>query len=359
MTSVQGDVPEPLRVGVLGLGRMGLPIALRLRAAGHHVVGYDPDPVRRAQLPDLPVSTPPIEPAPSSDPLDPPDPPDPLESPDPLVPNWAKTSREARLGTSGGLRGWERDVVLTVLPGPRELTLAMAGDDGALEGLREGALWVDLTSGDPRVARALARRAAERGVHAVGAPMAGGPADAEAGTLGFFVGGEPAAVDRALPLLASLGDADRLERAGDDVGAGHVAKLLANTLWFGQVAAVVEALLIGRAQGIEPEQLAAILRRSAGGSAFLDRHLDALLDGDYLETFGIDRVVEELDTVTGLAADAGLSAELTHLVARLHHEALDAFGPVAGELLVAKLLEQRAGMSIRRASPATDHPSTT
>ncbi|MGD8169155.1 NAD-binding protein, partial [Herbiconiux sp. P16] len=219
---------------------------------------------------------------------------------------------------------------------------------GALASVRRGGLWIDLTSGDPRVARELAREAAARGVLAVGAPMAGGPADAAAGALGFFVGGEPAAVERALPVLRSIGDPERLERAGDDAGAGHVAKLLANTLWFGQVAAVVEVLLIGRSQGIEPEQLAAILRRSAGGSAFLDRHLDALLDGDYLETFGIDRVVEELDTVTALAAEAGLPVALTCLVAALHHEALERFGPVEGELLVAKLLEERAGTPIRR-----------
>jgi 3-hydroxyisobutyrate dehydrogenase-like beta-hydroxyacid dehydrogenase len=286
---------------------------------------------------------------------------------------------EGRFGTSGE-DGRDLDVLVTVLPGPAELTLAMlgaahplvssgeagaqargggsndagaagtggAGAGGALAALRAGALWIDLTSGDPRVARELATAAAARGVHAVGAPMAGGPADAEAGTLGFFVGGDQAAVERALPILRVLGDPERLERAGDDPGAGHVAKLLANTLWFGQVAAVVEVLLIGQAQGIEPERLAAILRRSAGGSAFLDRHLDALLDGDYLETFGIDRVVEELDTVTALAAEADLPIVVTRLVAALHHEALERFGPVDGELLVAKLLEERAGTRIRR-----------
>jgi 3-hydroxyisobutyrate dehydrogenase-like beta-hydroxyacid dehydrogenase len=339
---------DPLRIGVMGLGRMGLPIARRLRAEGHVVAGIDLDPTRVAEFGARVTATPPAEPA--SD------------------------------GCASEVAG-ELEVLVTVLPGAAELGPAMLGDappggspyrarrrgdanrvgdgaagrrehedlsGGALAALPSGALWIDLTSGDPRVARKLATVASEHGVLAVGAPMAGGPADAEAGTLGFFVGGEPGAVERALPLLHAIGDPARLERAGVDVGAGHVAKLLANTLWFGQVAAVVEALLIGQAQGIEPEQLAGILRRSAGGSAFLDRHLDALLDGDYLETFGIDRVVEELDTVTGLAADAGLPIALTRLVAALHHEALERFGPVDGELLVAKLLEEHAGTRIRR-----------
>ncbi|WP_382309244.1 NAD(P)-dependent oxidoreductase [Herbiconiux sp. UC225_62] len=314
---------EFLRIGVLGLGRMGLPVAVRLRAAGHHVVGYDPDRDRRLLFGASPAGA-----AASVDPDRRAVP----GQPEKVEPEWAAAV----------------DVLVTVLPGPEELEFAMIGDGGALPVLHERALWIDLTSGDPRMARSLARAAEARGVQAVAAPMAGGPGDAEAGTLGFFVGGEPGSVERAMPVLLALGAADRLERAGDDVGAGHVAKLPANTLWFGQVAAVVEALLIGRAQGVEPERLAAILRRSAGGSVFLDRYLDALLDGDYLETFGIDRVVEELDTVVGLGADADLPVTLTRLVARLHHEALERFGAVDGELLVAKLLEDRAGARLRR-----------
>ncbi|MGA1836544.1 NAD(P)-dependent oxidoreductase [Herbiconiux sp. 11R-BC] len=298
---------EPARVGVIGLGRMGLPIARRLRATERVVVaGFDTDPLRRA---DFSPSTP------------------------------------EHASDAVALARWA-DLLVTVLPGPLELDALLRA--GVLGALRAGAVWVDLTSGDPRVARGLAREAEARGVGAVGAPMAGGPSDAEAGTLGFFVGGPPDAVERALPVLHVLGDPERIERAGDDVGAGHVAKLLANTLWFGQVAAVTEALLIGHAQGIDSERLAAVLRRSAGGSAFLDRHLDRLLEGDYLETFGLDRVVEELDTVTALAAEAGLTVALTGLVAELHHEALERFGAVDGELLVAKLLEERAGARIRR-----------
>ncbi len=322
-----------MQLEILGLGRMGLPIARHLRAAGHEVVGRDLDPARVSLFEDASVA-----------------------------------ARHA------GGAGRTVDALLTVLPGPAELRRAMLGpevpdaysDDagdagreegvvdrspagGALAGLRTGALWVDLTSGDPRVARELAANAAAQGVAAVGAPMAGGPRDAEQGTLGFFARRRtPRRSSARSRLLRTLGDAARIERAGDDVGAGHVAKLLANTLWFGQVAAVTEALLIGHAQGLEIEQLAGILRRSAGGSAFIDRHLDALLDGDYLESFGIDRVVEELDTVAALASEAGLPAPLANLVAALHREALERFGPVGGELLVAKLLEERVGTRIRR-----------
>lgn len=179
------------------------------------------------------------------------------------------------------------------------------------------------------------------------AALAGGVAAADGRTLGFFVGGTDAAVARARPVLAALGDPARFEHVGQSVADGSAAKLLANLLWFGQAVAVTEALLLGQSLGLEPETLRGVLARSAGGSVFLDDYAGSLLSGDYLETFGIDRVVEELDTLSSLAAAASSPFELSTLVARLHREALERFGPVEGELLAAKLLEAQAGRTLR------------
>jgi 3-hydroxyisobutyrate dehydrogenase-like beta-hydroxyacid dehydrogenase len=159
------------------------------------------------------------------------------------------------------------------------------------------------------------------------------------------VGGAPDAVARALPVLDALGTHEVI---GTDPGDGHIAKLLANLLWFGQVVAVTEALLLGQSVGLEPARLRVTLAASAGGSVFIDEYLDRLLDGDYLETFGLDRAVEELDTLASLARQEGVPFELSELVARLNGEALARFGAVDGELLAAKLLEERAGRTLRR-----------
>jgi 3-hydroxyisobutyrate dehydrogenase len=145
-------------------------------------------------------------------------------------------------------------------------------------------------------------------------------------------------------VLATLGSA---EIVGDDIGAADTTKLLANLLWFGQVVAVTEALLLGQTLGLEPAKLRDTLAASAGGSVFIDEYLDRLLVGDYLETFGIDRCVEELETLVSLAQDADVPFELSLTVARLHREALDRFGAIDGELLAAKLLEERARTSLR------------
>ena len=121
----------------------------------------------------------------------------------------------------------------------------------------------------------------------------------------------------------------------------HLVKLLANGLWFGQVVAVTEALLLGRAHGLDDERVRALLAASAGGSVFLDRHAPRLLAGDDMTDFGLDRVVEELHTLQALADDAGTPHRLQRLVAEVHRQALTEFGPVGGELLAARLLGLR------------------
>ena len=229
------------------------------------------------------------------------------------------------------------DVLVTVLPGSAELATLPP----VLAALRPGSLWLDLTSGDPRVIRQLSTT---QEIDVVGAPMAGGPAAAEASLLRFQVGGAPAAVERARPLLEVLGTVDVV---GEDVGDGYTAKLLSNLLWFGQVVAVSEAMLLGTALGVPAATLRRTLGAGAGGSAFIDEYLDRLLDGDYAESFGLDRVVEELDTLASLAQQEGVPFELSSVVARLHREALERFGAVPGELLAAKLLEERAGRDLR------------
>jgi 3-hydroxyisobutyrate dehydrogenase len=272
-----------MRVGVFGLGRMGAPIA-RALAEHHDVVRYDP-----VVAPGDPVAI-----------------------------------------------AASVEVLVTVLPGSVELSSLPP----VLAALRPGSLWLDLTSSDPRVIRRLSKT---QEIDVVGAPMAGGPTAAQANLLRFQVGGMPAAIERARPLLEALGT---VEVVGDDVGDGYTAKLLGNLLWFGQVVAVTEAMLLGQSLGVDLAVLKRSLAAGAAGSAFIEEYLDRLLAGDYAESFGLDRVVEELDILAALARQEGVPFELSALVARLHREALERFGAVPGELLAAKLLEERAGRTL-------------
>jgi 3-hydroxyisobutyrate dehydrogenase len=295
-------MPKTLSLGVLGVGRMGLPIARNLRAAGFTVTVFDLDESRSAAA------------------------------------ETAVAGSAHELATSS-------DILLTVLPGIAEIEDAMIGSGGLIASLSDGALWIDLTSNDPRVATAIALRATDRGIASVGAPMAGGVTAAEQGLLRFYVGGETSALDRARPVLVAVGT---IEHVGEKIADGYLVKLLANLLWFGQAVAVTEALLLGQSLGLAPALLRTRLADGAGGSVFIDEYLDRLLDGDYLATFGIDRCVEELETLVSLANAQGVPFELSSTVTRLHREALERFGAIDGELLGARLLEERARANLRR-----------
>ncbi len=208
-------------------------------------------------------------------------------------------------------------------------------------------MWLDLTSGDPAATRELAAQAAQRGVDTVSAPMGGSVAEAKAGELILYASGADEAVQRASPILEMLARADGVRRAGRRAEDGQIVKLLANALWFANAVAASEAMLVGQGLGLVVEDLHGLLRQSAGGSRFLDDYLSRLLAGDYMVSFGIDRVVEELDTVQSMGRAAHVTTPILDSSARLHRAALDRFGPVLGELLAVKLLESDAGRQLR------------
>jgi 3-hydroxyisobutyrate dehydrogenase len=236
----------------------------------------------------------------------------------------------------------QSDICISVLPGVTELRAVFAGDPSPLHGMRQGSLWLDLTSGDPILTDELASAAAALGVRAATATMGGGPVNAEDGTLTFYVAGAADAVADACALLGVLAPAEGIRVVGETPSNAQTVKLLANLLWFGQAVAVSEALLLGERLGMAPAALGDALVGSAGGSYFLQHHRAPLVAGDYSADFGFERCVEELQTIRGLAASTSTPFELGDLVTRLHERALEHFGPRDSETLVAAYLHERA-----------------
>ena len=295
--------PVTATVGVIGVGRMGLPVCARLAGAGIRVVAADLEPEREQHVRAAGAS-------------------------------WdADTERLAR----------QAAVLITVLPGSSELVEAMGI---ALRTLQPGATWIDLTSAAPAAAAELVARAHRRGIECLDAPVGGGVEAAAAGALQLFVGGRREVIERHRTVLELLG---RVEHVGDH-GAGYTTKLLVNLLWFGQAVAVGEALLLARRAGIDLEVLRSALGRSAAASEFMRGDLGALLGGDYLESFGIDRCCEELATVVALADELTVPFDVSAAVERTYRAALARYGPIDGELLAVALLEERAGTRLRRSS---------
>lgn len=308
-TVVDHDEAKPAvtTVAVLGVGRIGLALTQRLVDAGLPVVVHDVRPELAAAAHAAGAE-------------------------------WAQTA-DGAVATA--------DVVVTALPGTPELRQLMASDSGGLlQRWPREAVWMDLTSTAPDVAAQLGEECRRLGVRYLAAPLGGGVPAVRDGDAELYVGGDAVALERARPVIEAVARTSGVHRFADQ-RAACAAKLLINAVWFGQVVLYTEALLSAQQLGIDPEQLRATMLGGAADSTVVRRHLPALLAGDYMTDFGIDRCVEELDAVTRLAAAVGTPHDVLTEVARVYGTALEEFGPVPAELLAAALLERRAGATLR------------
>jgi 3-hydroxyisobutyrate dehydrogenase len=301
-------------IGLVGLGRMGLPICANLVQAGYRVLAGDRRPEAARQA----------------------------------------AGCGARWVPEVGRLAAGADILVTVLPGPGEVRELMLGTGGAAAALRPGTTWIDMTSNSPTAVTKIRNALLDRGVQVLDAPAGGGVAAARQGSLQLLVGGQAEVVARQRELLEILGSPGRVRHVGG-YGAGYTAKLLINLLWFGQAVATAEALLLGRASGLDLGVLREVLADSAAGSRFIRRDLDALFAGDFMRNFALDRCCEELQTVTELARDHHLPFQVSESVTELYRQALRRYGPADGELLGIALLEEQARLRLRH-PPAADEP---
>jgi 3-hydroxyisobutyrate dehydrogenase-like beta-hydroxyacid dehydrogenase len=288
---MMGDTRAQI-VGVVGLGRMGLPVCERLMARGFDVVCTDLDDQRRPAA--------------------------------------------ARAG-AGWLSGAaavaeSADVVVTILPGAAEVRSVAEELAGAMA---PGSIWIDMSTASPRPSP-------PAGIRAIDAPVGGGPDAARAGRLLSFVGADDEDLEAARPVLEAM--ADRIVHVGPP-GSGYVVKLLANTLWFEHAVAVSEALTLARRAGLDADLVRQALARSAAASRFLTDDAVALLGGDNLTTFSLARCCEQLASVLALGDELAVEMEVAGAVSEVHRRALAHYGEVDGELLGARFVADRAGVS--------------
>jgi 3-hydroxyisobutyrate dehydrogenase len=299
-----GQDQQPV-AGVIGLGRMGTPIAARLRGAGLSVRATDQRPELAATAAHIGVE-------------------------------WADGVAELASGC---------DVVVSVLPGPAEVREIA---ETVIAHLRSGAAWIDMTTGVPALSEEIRARAAGR-IRVLECPVGGNPASARDGELLGYLGADDE--DR----LASRWLLDLLCRELVHEGApgtGYAVKLLANLLWFGQAVAVSEALALAARLGLDPREVRATLARGPAGSRFLEQDAEALLRGDDLTTFALAGCVEELAGLLDLAGSRGLEMPVAEGVTAIYTEALRRYGDVDGELLAARLVAERLGVDFATPAPS-------
>jgi 3-hydroxyisobutyrate dehydrogenase len=196
------------------------------------------------------------------------------------------------------------DVVILMLPNSAVVESVLLGDDltsGLLPKLPSGALIIDMGSSQPASTRILAARAEERRIEFVDAPVSGGVAKAETGTLSVMMGGTDAGMHRAAPHVAAMGS--RVLELGP-AGAGHAAKALNNWLSAANIAAAAEILSIAVQSGIAPEVMIQTLNASTGRSQATEvKYPNHILSGTFDSGFGFDLMLKDLRIGNELASE--------------------------------------------------------
>jgi 2-hydroxy-3-oxopropionate reductase len=158
-------------------------------------------------------------------------------------------------------------VVITMLPGPTEVEAIVSGEDGLLEGIRNGSLVIDMSTSSPTLARKLARTARERGASMLDAPVSGGDVGAIEGMLSIMVGGEEEDFERAKPLFEAMGNT--ITHVGPD-GTGQVVKAANQIVVALVMEAVAEALVLGSRAGVDPEKMLDVLSGGLAGNRVME-----------------------------------------------------------------------------------------
>jgi len=255
-------VSSPRKIGFIGLGLMGRPMAMNLLKAGHALTVWNRTPSRAQELVAAGATL-------------------------------AKSAREDAAAC---------DILFTIVSDPPALEQVLWGhqgnNDGALAGLRRGGIYIDSSTVAPALTRRVAAACAERGVRYLDAPVTGGDWGAREGNLVFMIGGEAATLREVEPILGVLGK--KWFHLGPN-GAGQTVKLAMNAILALEVGAMAEALALVSKAGLKGEQLIEVMQSSMARSGVLDIKAPLMVKGDFKPSFPLRLMHKDL----GLALDLG------------------------------------------------------
>jgi 3-hydroxyisobutyrate dehydrogenase-like beta-hydroxyacid dehydrogenase len=285
MSQIGPKTYEPVarqRVAFLGLGVMGYPMAGHLARAGHQVTVYNRTPAKaQAWLAECPGQA------------------------------SAATPREAVAGADlvFACVGNDDDLRSVVLG--QDLGSGQRGQDGALAGMKAGAIFVDHTTASASLARELASQAQKRGLQFIDAPVSGGQAGAQNGLLTVMCGGDAQAFETARPVAMAFARA--FTRLGDS-GAGQLAKMVNQICIAGLVQGLSEAIAFGQRAGLDMKQVLEVIGKGAAQSWQLDNRGKTMVDDQFNFGFAVDWMRKDLGLVLEEAKRNGARLPVTALV---------------------------------------------
>ena len=295
-----------MRVGFIGLGRMGFPMARNLLKAGHSVVAHNRsrDPVERlVALGAVSASTP------------------------------AEVARSVEILVS---------CVLT----PEQVEHIYLGPEGALEGASAGQVFIDTSTIYPMTSRKVGEALRARGVAFIDAPISGGPQGAENGTLSVMVGADAAALEKARPVLEVFGK--NIFHMGP-TGAGCSTKICNQILTGTAHVLVAEAMVLGAKLGLDPQQLFDVLHVSSGQCRALDRAVpEAILPRNFEAVYTVDGMIKDLECAIRTARESGVRLLLPTVAQQIYQEARGLGHSNQHLAAVIMPMEKIAGVEVRK-----------
>jgi 3-hydroxyisobutyrate dehydrogenase-like beta-hydroxyacid dehydrogenase len=289
-----------MRIGFIGTGTMGRPIAECLVAAGHRLTVYDKNPQAMGAL----------------------------------------IGEGAAVADNPAEAAYAAEVVFTSLPGPAQVeAVALDPDTGILAGLRKGGTYIDLTTNAPATVRLVAEAARKRDVAFLDAPVSGRPPN-----MTVMIGGREADFGHCKPLFEAI--AANVFYVGPS-GAGATAKLVTQYLGYTGFIAALEGMLVAAKAGIDLDTLAKIVPVSAGQMRTFDNIPRGVFPGTFVSGGTLDIVAKDIELACQLARDVGAPAALGALASDVYKRAQAQGWGQEGFPVVARVLEAMAGVELR------------
>ena len=232
----------------------------------------------------------------------------------------------------------QSDVIITMLPDTPDVELVLTGPDGVLAGIQKGALVIDMSSISPVVAKSLAARVAAAGATMLDAPVSGGEIGAINAALSIMVGGARAAFDRAKPIFECMGHVDRIIHIGDEPGSGQLCKVCNQIAIGGALAGVSEALALARKAGVDGARVRQALLGGFASSRVLEVHGERILTNQFTPGFRTRLYQKDLRIAQETGAARGASTPTADLVARLVDALVESGGAELDYSAVGKML---------------------
>lgn len=294
-----------MRIGFIGLGIMGKPMARNLLKAGYDLVVYD---IVETNMNDV-------------------------------------VADGAAGGSSPRNVAEQADLIITMLPNSPEVKDAVLGENGVIEGVRPHAIVVDMSSIAPLAAQEVAAELQKKGVKMLDAPVSGGEPKAIDGTLAIMVGGPQDAFDAVEEILLKMGAS--AVRCGE-IGAGNVTKLANQIIVALNIAAVSEAMVLATKADVDPENVFNAIKGGLAGSTVMNAKMPLILERNFKPGFRIELHIKDLQNALDTAHEIGVPVPLTGQVMEFM-QALKVAGKQKDDHGgLVQFYEQLAGIEVQR-----------